>query len=150
LEADPERPGRVLRSPTRDALDAATRSGGKRLLVAVHCLPLGCGPGKGDGARLAGVWQSDEGLLYVAVVPLGRQGSYRNEDDSSDRWKPQTEGRVRDLLDREDLEHPPLRAVCRVHGDVMLERDALLREVQKSRSTSARRVLISAVASVRL
>jgi hypothetical protein len=194
FEAGHEFAGMRMPNDTWNALEAATRSAGRRKVLAIHCLPLGCGRRKDDGARLCGVWRTDEGLLYVAEVPLGRQ--QRLEDTNPEAvvmwhpvlnaersargmegtsatwttrraldatwrgkgweeapqdvrpdptWRPQTAGRIRDLIDRNDLQHVPLRAHCHQHGAVVLDRELVLAQTAKAARSSARRVPLNAV-----
>ena len=181
-----------LLTPTRKALDAAQwhvtgqtverkpAAGEAACVLTIHCVPAGCGPDKGTGARLAAVYRTPEGLLYLARIVIAwkdvptfeqlhddamvmyhpeleaergtayssahwvtRRGfqhqqtkGWRQVPDGVrpvDEWRKPRRTLVRDLLDRDDLEHPPLRAQCHRHGETVLDRGRVFAEARLAR-----------------
>src|SRR6266511_4668876 len=126
------------------------------------------GPDRASGERLAYVWSTPAGLLYVAelvvahdAVPrfeqlhddavlmwhpqLGaystnwttrraldaawREKGWREAPDGTPaprQWRQQRSLVIRDLLDAEDVEHPPLRIKCSRDGEAVIDRHRLL------------------------
>jgi len=151
-----------------------------RALAAVVFCVGGCGPDRAGGERLAYVWPTPVGLLYLAelvmaydAVPRFKElhddavlmwhpqlGSYsvnwttRRALDAVWRekgwceapnglreprqWRQQRSLVVRDLLDTDNVEHPPLRVKCSRHGEAVVDRRKLLGELarrQRERDT---------------
>lgn len=113
-QPDPDHPGWVLGSPTHLALDAATdhvRSYPPQdRLLTIACLPGHCGK---YPRIVASVFRTPEGLLYFAELVVGADkyetlGGVPSREDPRRRYRV----RARDLLNRPDLDHVPLRWQC--------------------------------------
>ncbi len=152
----------------------------RRALIAVVFCVGGCGPDQASGERLAHVWSTPVGMLYLAelVRPHDAEPRFQDRYDaailiwnpeigpSSVNWKRRSALRVlqdkgwreaegfspppdphrqqsslviRDLLDVEDVEHPPLRVKCTRHAEALIDREKLLGTLarrQRKRTTA--------------
>jgi hypothetical protein len=155
---------------TSDDVEVVRRLDVRALMAIVFCSGR-CGPGKAGGQRLAYVWSTPPGLLYVAELVVAHDavprfaelhrdavlmwhpqlGAYSINwttrraldavwrekgwseapaDMSGPRvWRQQRSLVVRDLLDVDDIEHPPLRVKCSRHGEAVIDRHRLLGEL---------------------
>ncbi len=157
---------------TSNDVEVVRRLDRRALMAIVFCVG-GCGPDRASGERLAYVWSTPAGLLYVAELVVAHDAVPRFEqlhDDAVLMWHPQlgaysiswTTRRaldvawrekgwceapdgtsaprqwrqqrslvVRDLLDAEDVEHPPLRIKCSRDGEAVIDRHRLLGELAR-------------------
>jgi hypothetical protein len=92
-----------------------------------------------------GVWATASWVSEPALRIWSRRGWERAPVGvvPADRWDPGRYAVVRDLLDRDDVEHVPLRVSCPTHGPAVLDRDRVRREI--ALATRPRRVRLDAV-----
>ena len=159
-------------------------------IATIFCI-AGCGPDRASGERLASIWRTPMGFLYVAQIVLAHDAVPSFEqlhDDAlimwhpelgqssaswttraaldnvwgdkgwreapkglvpSREWRQQHAQRIRDLLDVQDIEHPPLRVKCTRHGAAILDRSTLLSELaRRQREHDAGRPIAMSLASL--
>lgn len=142
---DPDWPGCFIQTDTEAALDAAWQSlvqpagrdaRGRPIVVLptvktrlkIMCEPHGCGSsaaGRRSARQLAGVYRTDEGLLFVSEY-LTPRAKWKTLELRAE-WQQARSERVRDLLDRDELDHVPLRVKCnRRPGAAILDRSRVL------------------------
>ncbi len=119
-------PKRVLYLHTGDEVIQEQYAG--RLVVDVYCgrervRQNPRGEIFGCGEVLAEVWGTTHGLLYVALLPKGRPAKWKARDNPGDGRKRGAATLVRDLLDFQASDHPPLRVRCPRHGDGLADRE---------------------------
>src|SRR6266545_1558813 len=153
-------------------VEVVRRLDSRALAAVVFCVG-GCGPDRASGERLAYVWSTPVGLLYLAELVVAHDAVPRFKDLHDDavlmwhpqlgtysvnwttrraldavwrekgwseapnglrkprQWRQQRSLVVRDLLDADDVEHPPLRVKCSRHSEAVIDRRKLLGELAR-------------------